>query len=232
MIEFNLLPDVKQEFIKTRRTKRLVMLISFAAASICLVILIGLVVVVDGLQKSHLNGLNSDISTAKNQINSTHDLNQVLTIQNQLTALPALDAQKPVTSRLFGYLQQLIPVSVTLSKTDLDFSGHTIDISGDADTLATINQLVDTLKFTTYTKSSTDTSNTPAFTSVVLSNFSLNTTGASYDIQAAFDPAIFDVANTVKLTVPNIVSTRSVTDQPVDLFKQSTTTTTTTGGTQ
>lgn len=229
MIEFNLLPEVKLEYIKTRRLKRLVILGSFAAAAVSLVIFIGLLIVVDGFQKKHLSDLNKDITTSKNQIAAIPDFNQILTIQTQLASLPALDAQKPVTSRLFGYLQQLIPLDVTLDRTSMDFNAHSIDIAGNASSLASVNQLVDTLKFTTYDKSATDTSNLPAFSQVVLTSFSLSNNTASYEVQADYDPAIFNVADNVKLTVPSITSTRSITDQPTDLFKQSTTTTTNTG---
>jgi len=150
-------------------------------------------------------------------------LNKVLTIQNQLASLPNLNQQKPVTSRLFTFLQQLTPASVTLSSVDVDFSLNTLTLNGNADSLKTVNQYVDTLKFTTYQKSSTDTSNTPAFTQVVLGNFGLTGEAASYEIHAAFDPLIFNQANSVTLTVPNITSTRSIVEQPTDIFKQSTT---------
>ena len=220
MIQFNLLPDVKLEYIRTQRLKQTVVSISVLAAGVALTILILLFLVVDVFQKQHLKAVNNDIKTNTAKLKSIPDLNKILTIQNQLNSLPSLHAKKPVTSRLFGYISQIVPDKVNISQLQIDFDANTITFTGSADSIATVNKFVDTLKFTNYTVGdSTDTTN--AFSQVVLTSFSrLDKGGASYAITADFDTNIFDSSKTVKLVVPTLTTTRSETEKPSDTFKE------------
>ena len=54
MIQFNLLPDVKLNYIKTRQTKRLVTLIAIFATSVALIILINRLKVIATSSKTRL----------------------------------------------------------------------------------------------------------------------------------------------------------------------------------
>ncbi|HEY1835613.1 MAG TPA: hypothetical protein VGG13_02205 [Candidatus Saccharimonadales bacterium] len=231
MIQFNLLPDVKLQYLKVRRTQRLVVSASTLLILASLFVFVLLIGTVDVFQKKNLNDLNHDISNYTSQLQNTPNLNKILTVQNQLQVLTSLHNQKPAASRLFGYIKQLTPANATISQLNIGFaqssaadqtddsqSGpNTISITGAANSLDVVNKFADTLKYTTYKK--VDGSSANAFSAVVLSQFSLSTSGATYTITANFDPAIFDSANNTSLTVPNIISTRSVTEQPTDLFK-------------
>lgn len=221
MIQFNLLPDVKLEYIKARRTKRAVILIAGGTAALSLTILIILFVVVNIAQKQHLKNLTNDIKKHSEELRDTPDLNKILTIQNQLNSLPQLHNNKPVVSRLFGYITQLTPNQVSIDKFIIDYSANTISITGDADSLSTVNQYADTLKFTTY-ENADKTKNGKAFSDVVLKSFDRDVSAASYQIDLKFDLAIFDSASKVTLTVPSIISTRSATEKPASLFQGST----------
>lgn len=222
MIQLNLLPDIKQEFIRARRTKRLVMASSIVLTSISLIIFIVLLLVVDVVQKKDLSNIDKDISTYSSQLRGTTNLNQILTVQNQLKSLPALNAQKPATLRLFGYINQLTPIKVDITNLDIDYTLFKITINGSADSSDTINTFADTLKFTTYNAQASDGTKTTAkaFNNVVLSSFNRSTTQVTYSISLNFDPLIFDNTNTASLTVPNIISTRSEVNQPKALFQQ------------
>lgn len=222
MIQLNLLPDIKQEFVRARRTKRLVIASSIALTSISLIIFIVLLLIVDVVQKQDLSNIGKDISTYSSQLRGTTNLNQILTVQNQLKSLPALNAQKPATLRLFGYINQLTPIKVDITNLDIDYTLYKITINGNADSADTINTFVDTLKFTTYTAQASDGTKTTAkaFANVVLSSFNRSTMQVTYSINLNFDPLIFDNTNTASLTVPNIISTRSEVNQPKALFQQ------------
>lgn len=222
MIQFNLLPDVKLDYIKTHRAKRTVIVISALVSGVLLAVLILLFLVVNVFQKQHLKDLQHDIDQRSQQLQKTPDLNKILTVQNQLQSLPGLLTQKPVVSRLFTYITQTTPANVTISKYDIDFDGHTFSISGNTDSLETVNKFVDSLKFTTYAPQvQTDQSQAKkAFSNVVLSSFSRDDKGATYQMDLEFDPAIFDASQSVTLTVPKITSTRSETDKPSALFLQ------------
>ena len=144
MIQFNLLPDVKLQYIKSQRTKRLVMVVSLVAAAVSITLVTVLFLTVQVAQKKHLTDLSGDIAKQTKTLNSTEDLNKILTIQNQLNSLTTLHQKKPVASRLFGYIQQVTPVQASIAKLDIDFSLNTLTISGSADTLLVANQFADT----------------------------------------------------------------------------------------
>lgn len=216
MVQFNLLPDIKQEFIRARRTKRLVMAVAILLSAISLIIFIILLIIVDVAQKTNLSNLDKDIQSSKSQLTGTTNLNQILTVQNQLNSLPALNNQKPAASRLFGYVKQWTPLNAAINRLDIDYTLYTVSITGTADTVDTVNTFVDTLKFTTYNVTASNGAKTTAkaFSNVVLGSFSRSANQTSYTITLSFDPLIFDNTNTVALTVPNIISTRSEVNQP------------------
>lgn len=219
MIQFNLLPDVKIQYLKARRNKRLVVggsMLVIAAAVFILILLAGIIY---GVQKKNLHDLNNDIGKYTQELKSTPELNKILTVQNQLGALTALHDKKAVASRLFGYLTQVTPKAASISQLDVDFAQNTISITGAANSLDIVNTYADTFKFTTYKTDTDGDSKVSAFSKVVLSQFSRTSSGATYTITAAFDPLIFDSASAVKLDVPHIISTRSATEQPTDLFQ-------------
>ena len=216
MIQFNLLPDVKLQYIKTRHTKRVVSVVSVIAAGSALIILMLLFLSVQVIQKKHLNDISKDIKTEVSKLQNVQDLDKILTIQNQLASLPDLHAKKPIGSRLFSYIQQVTPTKAFISKIDVDFAANTIKIAGTSDTLATANQYADTLKFATY-KTATNDRGKP-FSSVV-TDLSKDEKKATFTIEMNFDPLLFSNLETPVLVVPNIISTRSVTEKPSAVFK-------------
>lgn len=219
MIQFNLLPDVKLEYIKARRSKRMVLLISAGLTAFALIVFIGLFMVVNVFQTKRINDLNKDIKKHTATLEKVPDLDKILTLQNQLGSLTSLHDQKVISSRTMDYLAQVTPAKATISDIQIDFGAHTMSITGNADALSTVNKYADTLKFTTYTTNeSTEPKN--AFSDVVLASFASTEKGASYQLTMTFDPVIFDATKQVTLSVPKITSTRSETEKPGDLFEQ------------
>ncbi len=227
MVQFNLLPDVKINYIKTQRTKRMVMLTSITVTGLAIFILILLVLIVYVFQAKHLRDLNGDIQASITDLKNVPDLDKVLTIQNQLGDLTKLHADKPATSRIYSYLIQLTPRDAKIAAVKVDFDATTISIEGTANNLETVNRYADVLKFTTY-KSGDESDK--AFSEVVLNNFGVaqgavtSKGAAAYSLQFKYNPIIFDNTKEVSLVVPNIISTRSVTERPTDLFESSSTT--------
>jgi hypothetical protein len=218
MIQFNLLPDIKLEYIKTQRTKHLVILGSGIISGFALLTLVLLFLVVV-FQKQHLSDLNKEIKTHTTSLKETKDLDKILTIQNQLKSLPSLHAGKVVGSRLFGYISQITPTQATISNFSIDFSTNKISFAGSTDSLSTVNKFVDTLKFTTF-KTTDNSKQGSAFSNVVLTSFSKSDTTSSYSIDSQFDPLIFNSAGDIALSTPHIISTRSETEKPTtELFQ-------------
>lgn len=229
MIQFNLLPDVKLEYIKAQRTRRLVVSVSFLVAGASLALLI-LLIGVGQLQKKHLNDLSNDIKQESSELKNQPQISRILTVQNQLESLTDLHSKKPAASRLFDYLNQLTPATVSITNFNTDFTQQTATITGTADALSSVNKYVDTLKFTTFvTKDNPD--GQKAFSDVVMSSFGLAADSsdgkpANYTITLSYDPAIFDITQSVTLKVPELTTTRSALQQSdlTDLFQQSTST--------
>ncbi|HEU4914127.1 MAG TPA: hypothetical protein VFT16_01850 [Candidatus Saccharimonadales bacterium] len=217
-IQFNLLPDIKIDYLKARRQQHLVVLASVLASVVMVAILVLLLSIVYGLQKKNLSDLSADIKSASSELQATKDLTKILTVQNQLKALPGLHDKKVVSSRMYGYLSQVTPTGVSIAKLDVDYALSTMVLSGSASDLATVNKYADTLKFTKF-KTKTQTAEKGAFVDIVLNSFAVSDKGVTYSLSLKFDPIIFDVAEDVELTVPQIISTRSEVDKPTALFQ-------------
>jgi hypothetical protein len=224
MIQLNLLPDIKLEFIKAKRSKRMVLIFAGLAVVVSVALLI-IMLSLTSLQKKHISDLNKDIDSSEKTLQDTPDLAKILTIQNQLNKLPSLYAKRPEVSRLFPYLEQTTPVGVGIAHLVVDFSVSSLTIEGTSDSLESVNRYVDTLKFTTFKSTeasavpeteaveSTD-AGTNAFTEVVLSQFGRDATEASYSITLKFDTLIFDSSKVIELIVPETITTRSETELP------------------
>src|SRR5690606_10012249 len=155
MIQFNLLPDIKLEYIKAKRTKRMVLLIASGVAGGSLAIFLLLFLSV-GLQNQHINNMSEDIKRDSEQLQDIDDLDKILTVQNQLNNLTEVHEGKPVASRLKRFIPQITPQQVSYATIEINFAANTISFSGSADSLRTVNQFIDTLKFTKYKESTTN----------------------------------------------------------------------------
>jgi Tfp pilus assembly protein PilN len=223
-LQFNLLPDVKQEYLKTQRTKRTVIAAAFTAAAISLFILLLMITTVYVINNKQLKDADKSVVSYKKQLNNIPNLNKILTIQNQLKTVSGLHQNKHITSRIYGYLPQITPTTACLNRASIDLTQSTLTLQGTADSLKTVNTYVDTLKFTKYKLSGQDTGKN-AFPSVIESQFGLvanqtalcagKTASASYELTITYDPALFSNAGSIDLEVPaGLATTRSVLDDP------------------
>lgn len=223
MIQFNLLPSVKLEYVKARRNKRLTILAAALAGTASLAVLVLLFVSIQIIQKKYSSDLTKDIKKESSKLQGVTELNKILTIQNQLASLTTLHDQKPVTTRLYTYIKQLTPAHVSIATLNIDFEKQTVDITGAADNISLVNKFVDTLKFTTY--KAEDKSKNPlsgyAFSGVVLASFGRDDKQAPYQVTLKFDPIIFaSDSNPTLIVPPSKVTTRSETEKLDDpLFK-------------
>jgi len=218
MVQFNLLPSVKLEYIKATRTKRMVTSIAVIASLAALAVMALLFVNVNFVQQRHIANLTDDINQKVSELEEIPDIDKVLTVQNQLSVLTKLHEQKPAAQRVLPFLSKVTPQAASISQSTVSFTDNTIVIKGTADNLATVNKFVDTLKFTKF-KVGQDGQEQPAFLEVVLTSFSINSQQATYQVDFKFDPTIFDNTKEVELVVPSIISTRSQTQKPSDLFQ-------------
>lgn len=223
MTQFNLLPDIKLEYLSAERMRRLVISIS-VMVGIVAILLAGTLLTITIVQGQQINNLSSSIKRQGSIIMGHTNLNDILTIQNQIATLTTLHQKEPAITSLAGYLNQLIPVNANISSLSIDLNADTMTISGSANSLATINQLVDSFKFATY-QAAGNNSTKQAFSQVVLSSFGIGPNSIdTYTVNCNFDPTLFNNVDKVTLYVPNQVTTRSMIDQPTALFKLTPTT--------
>jgi len=229
MTQFNLLPEIKLEYLHAEKQRRIVISVTTLVTAVSIILAVTLYTITF-IQKHQINNYNKDITKESTFVSDQKNLSDILTVQNQIEAINTLHNQDPALSNLATYLDQLVPVNASIDSLNVDFGSSSINsgdtpnsivLTGGADSLKTINQLVDILKFATYSVKGTPGSKN-AFSSVVLTNFGINTNGggpqATYTINCNFDPTLFNITDKVSLNVPSIVATRSQLEQPKDLF--------------
>jgi Tfp pilus assembly protein PilN len=241
-LQFNLLPDVKQEYLKTKRTKRTVITASIVASAIALFILLFAVTTVYVINKKQLADADSNIKKYSNELQSIKNLDKILTIQNQLKSIQTQHQSKHKMSRIYTYLPQVTPAHVCISQLSIDSASSVMSFQGSSDSQKSINTFVDTLKFTKYKAAGNkDAASQNAFPSVTETQFGISTSAtntstnttkcqgvaapAGYQLSVKFDPALFANASVVELKVPQgLVTTRSVINDPSNIFNGDTNT--------
>jgi hypothetical protein len=211
MVQLNLLPDIKQDYIKAERQRRLIFSVSGLVGVIAIAVLL-ILLGINFAQKHELNSANKTIASQTERLKQEPNIDTILTVQNQLESLTSLHESKPAAERLFTtYLNQVTPATVSINTLDADF------------TMDSINQYVDTFKKTNFTLPSSRTA-TPAFSNVVLTSFGLASStedpsqAADYTVTLNFNKEIFDNTQNVSLSIPSI-TTRSDVNQPTTLFQ-------------
>ena len=104
MIQVNLIPDLKAEFLKAQRTKRYVMGLAVLVSGAFVGLVAIMFLYVNVWQQEHTNNLNADIQRLSAEYQGIPDLDKVITVQNQLESLPDLHAEKPLVSRIVTFL--------------------------------------------------------------------------------------------------------------------------------
>ena len=133
MIEINLVPDVKQELIKARMIRSAVVSGAIVAMIAAVALVAVLAIYVFAVQTVRGAVADESIKTGSAKLASVEDLSKVLTIQNQLTKINALNDEKKIDSRTFDLLQAIIPPApneVRISSLLIDASTNNIRLEG------------------------------------------------------------------------------------------------------
>jgi hypothetical protein len=250
MLQLNLLPDVKKELLHAKMQRNLVIsvciFVSIAAGVVVLVL--GGVMGGQAIQKNLLTDSikKSQQEIAKKQADS--QLNEYLTIQNQLSQIDSFKAQQMSYSRLFDYLKKLNPaepnnieldsvkvLSASTAGSSSTTSGNTVNIElkGGMANYQAFNVFKTTLKLTELVYSSGENGNvqTVPFCSIVSEKTSLSGgvdkgNDIDFTIEIACDQAAFDPNNRgaskestmPELKIPNETTSDSDRNAPKDIF--------------
>jgi len=149
MIEINLIPDVKQELIRARRARSAVVSGAIIASVISVAVVAVLAIYVYAVQTVRQVVADDAIKSGSSKLASVEDLSKMLTIQNQLTKMSALNDKKSIDSRVFDLLSAVIPPapnSVKLSKASVNATDKTLILEGQTPTypaLETFKKTID-----------------------------------------------------------------------------------------
>ena len=132
--EINLVPDIKGEMIKTLKLRNLIYFICIVVgvASLSIVAIFWLI---SSGQQLALDGKKTTLNTLSKKLNSYSDLNEFLTIKDQVSNIATLTSNKKVLSRTFNVLSALIPTgadTITVSELSVSLSDNQPKLSFDA----------------------------------------------------------------------------------------------------
>ena len=176
MIFINLLPDIKLEYARALRVKRLLVLMSAVLITCCIIVVSVLFFYAEIQQPRQIARIEGTASTVDGQtvykpadsnlailaeIEENKRVGQILTIQQQLNTLPGLREDRVAVDRLFqtasgdaderkkdlAFLDTLIPETSTVESANFDFENNTYTISGKTDTAHSANILYLTVQY-------------------------------------------------------------------------------------
>lgn len=227
MIELNLLPDVKKEFIKAQRTRNAVIsfsIVATIAAGVLTTLLLSYVYVAQPLI---IGAQTKAIKESEQKLKDIPEIDKYLTVQNQLSNLDSLHAERYAYSRAFGYLQQLNPAApnnVAISAVIFDKELKTLEINGVTRNFQALDVFQDTLENAqlTYT-SDGQVSTVRLFDKVVLEEAGLSSSGdvplTNFKFLLAYpDEAFQNSSKDVKITVPSMITSDADRNAPKEIF--------------
>lgn len=134
MIQINLVPDVKQEMLRAQRMRNVAISLSIAVGVIAVGIVVALALIV-GAQTAVQKYQEGQITDGYKKLSSVSDLNNALTVQNQLATISGQNSKRAIDSRLLDVLAAINPAApnnVKLSKVTLDPMVGTVTLEGSA----------------------------------------------------------------------------------------------------
>lgn len=213
MIELNLLPDIKQEFVAARRQKRVVVvtMVLTSIVSVGVVVLLGFYAFVGQNVRQAL--ANEAIKSKSKELKAKKDIVRDLTIQNQLSSITQLHEQKPVYERLFDYLKILnpeTPNNISISKvtiTPTEDGDNALLIEASAKDYQAITVFKDTLEnaqleYVDPEEDDKQTQKIKLFSSVVISDTGIGKDSSGKQV-ASFKATLLYEANAFAWNVTN-----------------------------
>ncbi len=213
MIQLNLLPDLKKEFLRAQTARNRVISASVLIVLAALAVTTVAAFYVYGVQNVQIALVNNEITDKSKKLKDVKDINKYLTLQHQLATLPDLHAKKNVYSRLFDYLPTLnpsAPNTVTLVSLQTADSDQTTIFSGTAPNFEAFNVFKDTLvnAKATYTAAGQSTPiETTLFRKVLVQTASLGQSSkglvVNFTVQTTYNSDVFLASTSgVSVAVP------------------------------
>lgn len=133
MIQVNLIPEVKKQLIHAQYLRNRVILGSIVISIVAISVAVILSLYTFGYQAWANANLDTSITKESNEFLKVEDLSKMLTIQNQLAALPELNNSKKINSRFNDMINKINPSppnTVQYNSVTIDSVEKTIVIEG------------------------------------------------------------------------------------------------------
>lgn len=143
--EINLVPDIKNEFIKTLKFRNFVFFLCIIVASVSLAVILIFISIAGG-QQGFINAKQNTISKLEQKISDYSDLSDFLTIRDQLGNIASITENKVMMSRSFNILSALIPTGdnyINISELSIDLSEDVPTFTFDAQANANAEPFID-----------------------------------------------------------------------------------------
>jgi len=231
MIQLNLLPDVKKEFLHAKAMQRNAISISIIVTIASVGILIALGFFLVG-QKALIASKTGGIEERANELAEIENVDEYLTIQAQLAQIDGLHATKLNTSRLLDILPRLnpsAPNSVRFASVDITAETSTIEFQGGVKNVSALTTFKDTLENAqiSYQSEGSGRTKEPLFNLITISEYgySSNTenknAAVGFTILAEYNPNLFaTTSKNLNVSVPNRETTQSVVGAPKVTFEK------------
>ncbi len=230
MIELNLLPDVKKEYLRAQQARNTVITASFLISVAALSLVVAFAVFVYAVQPVQTKLLTDEINKSQQTIQQIPDINKYLTVQSQLSQLSQLHTTKTVYGRMMDFLATLNPSppnTVQLSGMQLNNTEGTVVFTGTTGSFEAFNVFKDTLLNADVTYQTADAS---PVTEKLLTNVEVQTSNlgtlqnkpvVNFVVRASYNQtAMIAQAGNALVKVPSIETTQSVRQAPQPLFNQ------------
>ena len=124
--EINLVPDIKDEFIRAIKFRNFVFFLCIVVSSASLIVIL-IFLGISGGQQGFITAKQNTIDAMEKKITDYSDLSEFLTIRDQLTNINAIAENKIAMSRVFNVLSALIPTSrekdyINVSELNVNFN--------------------------------------------------------------------------------------------------------------
>lgn len=133
MIQVNLIPDVKLELVKAQKHRNVIIAISVLTTAVAGTVLVSILVWVFVWQQVHLSSLTSDIKEKHEKFMDISDIEETVTISNQLAYIDSSHEEKTISSRIFDVMtavsMQGTDNSIAISAFNIDTENKTITIT-------------------------------------------------------------------------------------------------------
>lgn len=141
--EINLVPEVKMQMIKAQKMRNLVLFVCIVVSSVAVSVVLVLFGIKSG-QDIAMAGKDTRLALMSQKLNEYAELNDLVTIQGQLTGITDIAARRTVISRVFGALAVMVQQGaddVKLSELRVDLDSSTLTLEGQTD--ARVEPLID-----------------------------------------------------------------------------------------